>query len=85
VTEEQPLEVARHFDGFELRRCPFHVVAGVTTELPFEQAGNNAFGFLFGYLKGQSRSQSSVAMTAPVGQHSTQEGGCTVAFVLPAS
>jgi hypothetical protein len=101
MTEEQPFEVVRRYDGFELRRYPSHVVAEVSVELPFEQAGNAAFRYLFGYITGQNRSRTSVAMTAPVVQsggaaqkvamtapvvqHSTQEGGYAVAFVLPAS
>jgi hypothetical protein len=97
VTEEQPFEVVRRYDGFELRRYPSHVVAEVTVRLPFEQAGNKAFGSLFGYISGRNRSQTKVAMTAPVVQssgasqtapviqHGTDEGGYAVAFVLPAS
>ncbi|MEO9140212.1 MAG: heme-binding protein [Jatrophihabitans sp.] len=101
MTEQQPFEVVRRYDGFELRRYPSHVVAEVTVELPFEQAGNMAFRYLFGYITGQNRSRSSiamtspvtqsagaaqkVAMTAPVTQRSTEEGEFVVAFVLPAS
>jgi hypothetical protein len=84
VTEEQPYEVVRHFDGFEIRRYPSHLVAEVTTRLPFEQAGNSAFGFLFGYISGRNQSKTSVAMTAPVIQRTAQEG-YSVAFVLPAN
>ena len=101
VTEEQPFEVVQRFDEFELRRYPSHVVAEVSTPLPFDQAGNAAFRALFGYITGQNRSRTSVAMTAPVvqsagtaekvamtapvTQHGTDEGGYTVAFVLPAT
>ena len=101
VAEEQPFEVVQRFDQFELRRYPSHVVAEVNTRLPFDQAGNAAFRALFGYITGQNRSRTSVAMTvpvvqsagtaekvpmtAPVTQHGTDEGGYTVAFVLPAS
>ncbi len=101
MTEQQPFEVVRRSDGFELRRYPAHVVAEVTVDQPFEQAGNTAFQYLFGYITGQNRSRTSVAMTAPVVQsdgaaqkvamtapvvqHGTQEGGYAVAFVLPAS
>lgn len=101
MTEEQPFDVVRRYDGFELRRYPSHVVAEVTVRLPFEQAGNQAFGSLFAYISGQNRSRTSVpmtapvvqsagaaqkvAMTAPVIQHKSEEGGYAVAFVLPAS
>lgn len=101
MTEEQPFEVVRRYDGFELRRYPSHVVAEVTVEQPFEKAGNTAFRYLFGYITGANRAQSSIAMTAPVVQsdgagqkvamtapviqHRTEEKGHTVAFVLPAS
>ena len=101
MTEEQPFEVVRSRDGFELRRYPSHVVAEVTTRLPFEQAGNAAFRMLFGYITGQNRSQASVAMTAPVVQtpgsaqkvamtapviqQPVDDGGYTVAFVLPST
>jgi hypothetical protein len=100
VTEQQPFDVVRRYDGFELRRYPSHVVAEVNVRLPFERAGNEAFGSLFGYISGQNRSRTSVpmtapvvqsagrpqkvAMTAPVLQHQTDEGGYAVAFVLPA-
>ena len=92
--------MVRNYVGFELRWYPAHVVAEVSVDQPFEQAGNTAFGYLF-YITGQNRSKSSiamtspvvqsnagaqkVAMTAPVVQHSAREGGHVVAFVLPSS
>lgn len=100
MTEQQPFEVVRRYDGFELRRYPSHVVAEVTVDRPFEQAGNTAFRYLFAYISGQNRSRTSVAMTAPVTQsagaekvsmtapvvqHTTPDGEYAVAFVLPAS
>ncbi len=85
VTQEQPFEVVRRLDDFELRRYPAHVVAEVSSRLPFDQAGSAAFRSLFGYITGQNRSRTSVAMTAPVIQQGTDEGGYTVAFVLPAT
>ena len=101
VTEEQPYQVLRRYGEFELRRYPSHLVAEVTLRSSFQRAGNIAFGSLFGYLNGQNRAGRSVAMTAPVvqsaggaeneamtapvAQRGTEEGGYTVAFVLPAS
>jgi hypothetical protein len=66
MTEQQPYDVVRRFDGFELRRYPAHVVAEVTLNAGFEDAGSRAFRYLFGYISGDNRSRSKVAMTAPV-------------------
>jgi hypothetical protein len=101
VREEQLFDVVGRYEGFELRRGPSHVVAEVTVQLPFEAAGNRAFGPFSGYISGRNRSWTSVpmtapvvksagaaqkvAMTAPVIQNGTDEGGDAVAFVLPAS
>ena len=101
MTEEQPFDVVRRYDRFELRRYPSHVVAEVSVRLPFDQAGTKSFGSPFGYISGQNRSRTSVPMTAPVVQsagaaqkvpmtapviqHKTDEGGYVVAFVLPAA
>ena len=101
MTEQQPFEVVRRYPGFELRRYPAHVVAQVTITASFDRAGNIAFRSLFGYITGQNRSRSSVAMTAPVVQSVAasekiamtapvvqQEGGdgdYVIAFVLPAA
>ena len=68
MTEQQPFELVRHCPGFDLRQYPAHAVAQVTVSSSFDRAGNLAFGKLFGYITGQNRSQSSVAMTAPVVQ-----------------
>lgn len=101
MTEQQPFELVRRCLGFDLRRYPAHVVAQVTVRSSFDKAGNVAFRSLFGYISGQNRTQSSVAMTAPVVQEvagsqkvamtapvvqrTTGEGEFVIAFVLPAS
>jgi hypothetical protein len=99
VTEQQAYEVVRTYDEFELRRYAPHLVAEVVVAAPFEDAGNAAFRTLVGYISGQNRSASKVAMTAPVIQRDSQpipmtepveqqrtgEGEYAVAFVLPSS
>jgi hypothetical protein len=99
VTEKQAYEVVRTYEDFELRRYAPHVVAEVVVRAPFEEAGNTAFRTLLGYISGQNRSASKVAMTAPViqrepqtiamtepvEQRETGEGEYAVAFVLPSS
>lgn len=73
MTEQQRFEVVHRYAAFELRRYPAHIVAEVTVQASFDQAGNRAFRDLFGYISGQNRAQESVAMTAPV----LQEDGST--------
>lgn len=99
VTEKQSYEVVQTHDEFELRRYASHVVAEVIIRAPFEDAGNAAFRTLLGYISGQNRSASKVAMTAPVvqresesiamtepvEQRETGEGEYAVAFVLPSA
>jgi len=97
VTEQQPYDVVRRGHGYELRRYPTSVVAEVTVDAPFEQAGNLAFRPLVTYIGGNNRTRESLAMTAPVVQSRklamtapvVQTPGATnehvVAFVLPAS
>lgn len=99
MVEKQSYEVVRSYDGFELRRYAPHVVAEVVVRAPFEDAGNVAFRTLVGYIGGQNRSRTKVAMTAPVlqqpseriamtapvEQRETGAGEYAVAFVLPSS
>jgi hypothetical protein len=97
VTEQQPYEVVRETKAYELRRYPACVVAEVSVDADFEQAGGIAFRPLVEYIGGNNRSRESMAMTAPVVQsqemsmtapvvQSTEDGGRQViAFVLPSS
>lgn len=68
MTEQQPYEIVREEDGFEVRRYPAHVVAETTVDADFEQAGNRAFRYLFGYITGDNVRRESIAMTSPVVQ-----------------
>ncbi len=101
MTEQQPYEVVQSYPTFELRRYPAHLVAEVSVQGSFEDAGNRAFRPLFDYITGQNESARSVAMTAPVVQETaTSEkvamtapvvqvengsGDQVVSFVLPSS
>jgi hypothetical protein len=101
VTEQQPYEVVQSYPTFELRRYPAHLVAEVSVQGSFEDAGNRAFRPLFDYITGQNELARSVAMTAPVVQETaTSEkvamtapvvqvengsGDQVVSFVLPSS
>lgn len=66
MTEQQAYDVVRTYEEFELRRYAPYVVAEVVVRGTFEDAGNTAFRTLLGYISGQNRSVSKMAMTAPV-------------------
>lgn len=68
MTEQQPYELVRDEDGFELRRYPAHIVAETTVSADFERAGNKAFRYLFGYISGDNERGESISMTSPVVQ-----------------
>ena len=68
MTEEQPYLVVRTEPGFELRRYPQHVVAEVTVTADFDDAGGQAFRFLFGYISGDNTTDEKLSMTSPVVQ-----------------
>lgn len=100
MTEQQPYTVVREEPSFEVRLYPQHVVAEVTVDADFDDAGNRAFRFLFGYISGDNTAHEKVAMTAPVVQSASQKiemtapvvqtpgqnaGSHIVAFVLPST
>lgn len=68
MTEQQPYDVIRGYELFELRRYPEHLLAEITVEGSFEAAGSRAFSHLFAYISGANRSNQAVSMTAPVVQ-----------------
>ncbi|MDJ0350236.1 heme-binding protein [Cryobacterium sp. PH29-G1] len=80
MTEQQPYRVVHAYDDFELRRYPAHLLAQVTTDGPFEDAGNRAFRYLFAYISGANQSRQKVAMTAPVVQ---TDAGEKIAMTAP--
>jgi hypothetical protein len=66
--EEAPYTVLKSSDKFELREYAPHILAETIVEGDQEGAGSRAFRRLFRYISGDNRSQSKVAMTAPVSQ-----------------
>jgi hypothetical protein len=60
--------VVERADAFEIRDYAPHLVAETVVEGSLEDAGNRAFGRLFGYISGRNRAREKVAMTAPVTQ-----------------
>ena len=86
-------------ENFELRDYPPLIVAETVVDGTLEEAGNKAFNRLFDYISGKNRSQSKIAMTAPVSQEPASEkiamtapvgqkraeGGWVVSFTMPMS
>jgi effector-binding domain-containing protein len=60
-------------ENFELRDYPPLIVAETVVDGTLEEAGNKAFNRLFDYISGKNRSQSKIAMTAPVSQEPASE------------
>lgn len=55
-------------DRIEVRRYEPYVVAEVVVPGPAEQAGNQGFSYLGGYIFGRNKGERKIAMTAPVTQ-----------------
>ena len=64
--EEPDYTVVETFDDFELRHYPPYLVAEVDVQGDFDEAGNNAFRILAGYIFGDNQSATKMSMTAPV-------------------
>ncbi len=97
ATEEPTYEVVQQLDGAEIRQYAGFVVAQVLVSGPADQAGNQAFPILAGYIFGKNKGDRKFAMTAPVTQaaapvklemtapvtQAAADGGYVVQFVLP--
>jgi hypothetical protein len=97
MTEEQKYKVERKFPKFEVRRYEACVFADVTVSGDFESAGSVGFRPLIGYISGNNKPNSKIAMTAPVVQEPVSKIAMTspvlqqtsgqeniVSFVMPA-
>ena len=96
--EEPAYEVAHKLgESVEIRRYSAYVVVEVPIAGPADEAGNQAFPILAGYIFGKNKGERKFAMTVPVTQtsapakfamtapvtQSAAEGGTLVNFVLP--
>jgi effector-binding domain-containing protein len=99
AVEELKYEVVSKEGNFEIRDYAAYLVAETVVQGTLEDAGNNAFDRLFGYISGKNRSQGRIAMTAPVAQEAAPEKiamttpvrqqraekGWAVSFTMPAA
>jgi len=95
--EEPDYEVIRKLDNVEVRQYAPYVVAEVILNTTANEAGNQAFPILAGYIFGKNKGEKKFAMTVPVTQtavpvkmemtapvtQSAVAGGMRVQFVLP--
>jgi hypothetical protein len=66
----------------EVRMYEPSIVAETAVDASFDEAGDTAFGRLFGYISGENRTQHKIAMTAPVNQEPAFE---KIAMTTPVS
>ena len=95
--EEPAYTVVRQYDGFEVREYAPYLVAEVVVPGPAEDAGNQGFRILAGYIFGRNKGERKIAMTAPVAQapapariemtapvtQAAADGGYVVQFTMP--
>ncbi len=93
--EEPAYTVVTRYADFEVRRYEPSVVAEVVVNAGLEEAGNQAFGTLDGYIFGKNKGAGKIAMTAPVVQtpvkiamtapvvQTPEGGGMSVQFIMP--
>ena len=95
--EEPKYDVVREYDAFEVREYAPYLVAEVVVPGPAEEAGNQGFRILAGYIFGRNRGERKIPMTAPVAQsrepakiemtapvtQAPVDGGYVVQFTMP--
>lgn len=71
--EEPEYKVESKSANYEIRSYGPVLVAETKIEADFENAGNQAFRILAGYIFGANQSKEKIAMTAPVNQEAASE------------
>lgn len=83
AVEEPDYTIVRTFADFELRRYPSYAVAETEVAGPFDEAGNQAFRILAGYIFGDNRANTKIEMTAPVSQRPAVQEGERIEMTAP--
>ncbi|MFO1392267.1 MAG: heme-binding protein [Steroidobacteraceae bacterium] len=95
--EEPKYTVVRQYDDFEIREYAPYIVAEVVVPGPSDEAGNQGFRILAGYIFGKNKGERRMSMTAPVAQspapvklemtapvtQAAAEGAYVVQFMMP--
>ncbi|WP_295388557.1 heme-binding protein [uncultured Thiodictyon sp.] len=78
--EEPPYTVDRVDDSVEVRHYAPYLVAETRVNAPVDEAANQGFRILAGYIFGKNKGSRSIAMTAPVAMTPTK-----IAMTAPVS
>ena len=68
AVEEPEYQVVRELGDIQVRQYAAYAVAEVVVPGPADEAGNQAFPILAGYIFGKNKGERKLAMTAPVTQ-----------------
>jgi hypothetical protein len=94
--DEPRYTVVRTYDAFEVRRYEAYLVAETSVIATAEEAGNQGFRTLAGYIFGGNKGARKIEMTAPVAQtptkiamtapvtQSASSGAYAIQFAMPA-
>lgn len=95
AVEEPRYRLVRAYEAFEVRRYEPYLVAETVVSAAPEEAGNQGFRILAGYIFGQNKGARTIEMTAPVAQAPTRiamtapvaqsaaPGGSVIQFAMP--
>lgn len=98
--EQAQYSVLKKADGYEIRAYTAHIEAQTTVDGSYDDALNEGFSIVAGYIFGGNTKKESIAMTAPVREQkqesekiamtapvvaSTQGDSRVIAFVMPQS
>jgi effector-binding domain-containing protein len=83
--EEPEYTVIKKTGDIEIREYNSYLVAETIVSSEFEEAGNDAFSRLFGYIDGENINNESIEMTAPVSQEAVDMEGQKIEMTVPVS
>jgi hypothetical protein len=69
--EQAEYIVIKKMSGYEIREYPAHIVAQTTVKGKYEEALNEGFRIVAGYIFGNNSKKQSIAMTTPVTEQGT--------------
>lgn len=72
--EKPEYEIIAETDEYEIRRYAPYIVAETVVEGSFDEAGDDAFRILAGYIFGGNQAGAKMRMTAPVESRPSDEG-----------